>query len=307
MPRPAADSPVSARVARVRRGLVVRANSLLITVYGDAIAPRNQAAWLGSLIALAEPFGLSSRLVRTSAFRLAADDWFATSRMGRRSFYGLSAIGLQRVQHADRRIYERDPPAWDGCWTLVMLDGGMRASARQHLRRELLWEGFGQVSPQLFAHPHAEHPSLAEILKTAQAEDQAAVLRASSIEGYARKPLQTIMHDTFQLTDVARAWQQFIARFAPLLEDMQALNPAEAFFVRTLLVHEYRRVLLRDPSLPQALLPADWPGLRARALWATLYRGLLAASEQFLTTQVETSDGALAATPQAIAHRLLQP
>lgn len=293
-----------AAVLRARRGLVLRANSLLITVYGDAIAPRGQAVWLGSLIALMELFGLSSRLVRTSAFRLAADDWFVTTRIGRRSFYGLSDTGMQRVQHADRRIYERDLPAWDGCWTLVLLDSGMRASARQHLRRELLWEGFGQISASLFAHPHAEHPSLAEILKAAQAGDQAAVLRASSIASYSRKPLQTIMHDTFQLTEVAQAWAQFIARFAPLAASLPTLRPAEAFFVRTLLIHEYRRVLLRDPHLPGALLPADWPGVQARQLCETLYRGLLARSEEFLLAQVATSDGPLATTPAAIARRL---
>jgi phenylacetic acid degradation operon negative regulatory protein len=33
--------------------------------------------------------------------------------------------------------------------------------------------------------------------------------------------------------------------------------------VRTLLIHAYRRVLLRDPLLPAALLPLDWPGAAA--------------------------------------------
>ncbi|UUZ62445.1 phenylacetic acid degradation operon negative regulatory protein PaaX [Polaromonas sp. P1-6] len=304
MRRKISSDQISTKVAKVQRGLVLRANSVLITVYGDAIAPRNQSVWLGSLITLVELFGLSPRLVRTSAFRLTADDWFVATRIGRRSYYGLSEIGLQRVQHADRRIYEFNLPAWDGCWTLVMLDSAMRASARQHLRRELLWEGFGQVSPTLFAHPHADHLSLEEILKAAQAEDQVAVLNASSIEAYSRKPLQTIMHDTFKLTEVELAWKQFIARFAPVVADLQSLSQAEAFFVRTLLIHEYRRVLLRDPNLPEALLPADWPGVQARQLCETLYRGLLASSEQFLCTQVETSDGPFAATPWAIARRL---
>lgn len=306
MPSKKSDSQISAPVARTARGLVLRANSLLITVYGDAIAPRGQSVWLGSLIALMGLFGQSPRLVRTSAFRLAADDWFVTTRIGRRSFYGLSATGLQRVQHADRRIYEFDLPAWDGFWTLALLDPGMRASARQPLRRELLWEGFGQVSPHLFAHPHADHGALAEVLKAAQAEDHVAVLRASGMEAYSRKPLQTIVHDTFQLTDVAIAWKQFMARFAPLLETMTALNPAEAIFVRTLLIHEYRRVLLRDPHLPEVLLPADWPGVQARQLCQAVYHGLLAASEQFLLAHMEALDGPFAATPTTIVRRLVR-
>jgi phenylacetic acid degradation operon negative regulatory protein len=288
----------------VQRGLVVRSNSLLITVYGDAIAPRHQAVSLGSLITVAELFGLSSRLVRTSAFRLAADDWLVATRIGRCSYYGLSDVGMLRVQHADRRIYDIQRPAWDGRWTLIMLDATLRASVRQHLRRELLWEGFGQVSPTLFAQPHAGHQSLGEILKAAQAEDKVAVLNASSDDAFAQKPLQSIMHSTFKLSAVQQAWHGFIARFSAVMDALHNLSPVEAFFVRTLLVHEYRRVLLRDPDLPLALLPADWPGLQARQLCESLYRALLPGSEQFLIAHVEAADGPLVKTPRAILQRM---
>jgi len=247
-----------------------------------------------------ELFGLSSRLVRTSAFRLTADDWFVATRIGRRSFYALSDIGLQRVQHADRRIYEFSLPEWDGRWTVVLLDPTMRASIRQDLRREMLWEGFGQVSPSLFMHPHADHGSLKEILKAAQAEDRVSVLSASSVETFSRKPLQSIMLESFKLTEMALAWKQFIARFEPMAADLGKFSQAEAFFVRTLLIHEYRRVLLRDPNLPEALLPLEWPGVRARQLCKALYRALLASSEEFLSAHLETSDGEQVKTPREI-------
>ncbi len=305
VPHNSAAIKLSPKVAKVRRGLVLRANSLLITLYGDALAPLGQAVWLGSLISLMELFGLSSRLVRTSAFRLTAADWLVATRVGRRSFYALTDTGLQRVQNADRRIYEFKLPAWDGRWTLALLDTTMRASEGQTLRRELLWEGFGQVSANLFAHPHGDHSALQDILKTAKAQDKVAVLSASGIETYSEQPLQNILHQAFKLTEVALAWQQFVARFEPMLSELEELSPAEAFFVRTLLIHEYRRVLLRDPHLPQTLLPANWPGVQGRELCETLYRGLLTSSEQFLCTQVDTSDGPLVKTPKAISKRLI--
>lgn len=303
MPHSSATLKLSPKVAKVRRGLVLRANSLLITLYGDALAPRKQSVWLGSLITLMDLFGLSSRLVRTSAFRLTADDWLAATRLGRRSFYALSDTGLQRVQHADRRIYEFKLPDWDGRWTLVLLNSVMRASTRQALRRELLWEGFGQVSANLFAHPHGDHSALQDILKTTKAQDQVAVLNASGIDTYSDQPLQNILHQAFKLTEVALAWKQFIERFEPMLSELENLGPAEAFFVRTLLIHEYRRVLLRDPHLPAALLPADWPGVHGRQLCKTLYRGLLISSEQFLCSYAEASDGPLVKTPKMIHAR----
>ncbi len=55
----------------------LRGGSLLITLFGDAIAPRGGAVTLGSLIRLAAPFGLTERLVRTSVARLAREGWLA--------------------------------------------------------------------------------------------------------------------------------------------------------------------------------------------------------------------------------------
>lgn len=285
MSRPSAFD-VSPQIASIRRGLVLRASSVLITVFGDAIAPRERTVWLGSVIELVQMFGLSARLVRTSASRLKADEWFAVTRIGQRSFYALSDRGMQRVRRADRRIYDFNQPERDGRWTLVLLNSAMRASARQRLERELLWEGFGRLAPGVFAHPHAAHDSLGEILASSCTQDLVAVLSAESIDAYSRASLPPIMRATFRQAKVETAWKQFIARFAPVSAEVPALTPAEAFYVRTLLIHEYRRVLLRDPHLPQALMSPGWPGIEARQLCDSLYRELLGPSERFLQTHL---------------------
>ena len=304
MPTSSTPFKISPHIARLQRGLVLRANSILITVYGDVIAGRGQAVWLGSLIEHADLFGLSARLVRTSAFRLTADDWLSCTRLGRRSFYALTDAGLQRVQHAEQRIYDFKLPEWDGRWTLVMVAAGLPASLRLHLKRELRWEGFGELSPNVFAHPHASHTSLKDIIKAAGAVDNIVVLSAESMAGYSGKPLQTVMHATFKLDEVEKAFKQFVARFEPMLQQAVNLNPAEAFFVRTLLIHEYRKVLLRDPNLPQALLPASWSGLHARQLCEALYAHLLTGSEAFLLAHVQTLDGKLVKAPRRMPKRL---
>lgn len=295
---------ISSVVIKLQRGLVLRANSVLITIYGDVIAGRGQAVWLGSLIQLAELFGLSPRLVRTSAFRLSADDWLVCTRQGRRSFYALSDAGLQRVQHAERRIYDFSLPEWDGSWTLVMLAAGLPASVRLHLKRELRWEGFGELSPNVFAHPHASHASLKDIIRTASAADDVVVLSAESIADYSAKPLQTVMQSVFKLDQVEAAFKQFVARFEPVLQHAAGFSPAEAFYVRTLLIHEYRKVLLRDPNLPQALLPVGWTGLQARQVCEALYGQLLTGSDAFLQAQVETLTGKLNKAPRMKSRRL---
>ncbi len=265
---------------------------MVMTLYGDVFASRGQAVWLGSLIQLLEPFGISARQVRTSVFRLASDQWFDIERMGRRSYYGLSTDGLQRVQHAGKRIYEFSSAQWDGYWTLVFIDAKWKLSARQKLRRELLWDGFGQLAPNIFAHPRADQQSLTEIVEACQAEAHITLMKASSLETYSRKPLIDLMQQTFDLSYIDTAWTQFIKRFSPLAQSAKSLSPAEAFYIRTLLIHEYRRILLRDPNLPDELLPASWSGLEARQLCQALYQEVKQASEAYLTQTVQTLEGA---------------
>src|SRR5712691_4134540 len=72
-----------------------------------------------------------------------------------------------------------------------------------------------------------------------------------------------------------------------------ALTAADAFTARILLIHHYRRVVLRDPLLPAALLPKDWPGRAARALCGDIYRALLPKSELWLDQHGTSEAGPL--------------
>jgi phenylacetic acid degradation operon negative regulatory protein len=69
------------------------------------------------------------------------------------------------------------------------------------------------------------------------------------------------------------------------------LSPREAFRLRILLVHAWRRAILRDPLLPEELLPADWPGAAARLLVRNLYRAVRAPAEAHLARTMLTPDG----------------
>ncbi|SVB24398.1 uncharacterized protein METZ01_LOCUS177252, partial [marine metagenome] len=74
-------------VAEFRSRPTIRAGSLIITMFGDAIAPRGGTAWVGSLIRAVADLGINERLVRTSVFRLSRDDWLEATQIGRRSYY----------------------------------------------------------------------------------------------------------------------------------------------------------------------------------------------------------------------------
>ncbi|HYE39135.1 MAG TPA: phenylacetic acid degradation operon negative regulatory protein PaaX, partial [Ramlibacter sp.] len=124
-----------------------RSKSLVMTIFGDAVSPHGGSVWLGSLIELAAPFGQSDRLVRTSVFRLAQENWLAASRDGRRSAYSIAPSSLVRFEHANRRIYTPPGPDWDGSWTLLLAAASLSAPARALVRKELAWEGYAQLAP----------------------------------------------------------------------------------------------------------------------------------------------------------------
>jgi phenylacetic acid degradation operon negative regulatory protein len=91
----------------------------------------------------------------------------------------------------------------------------------------------------------------------------------------------------WDLAGVAAGYRRFLALFGAVVErfrmrDIALADPAQCFIVRTLLIHAFRRVLLRDPRLPPALLPLDWPGAAAYALTRDFYRLTLARAEAHL-------------------------
>src|SRR4030095_38715 len=94
------NQATNALVAKFQRQRPMRAGSLLITVFGDAIAPRGGAITLGSLITLGEPFAMPDRLVRPSVGRLANDGWIDSRREGRQSEYVLTEHGKARFAEA---------------------------------------------------------------------------------------------------------------------------------------------------------------------------------------------------------------
>jgi phenylacetic acid degradation operon negative regulatory protein len=271
-----------------------RSKSLMMTVFGDAVAPHGGTIWLGSLIELAAPFGVSDRLVRTSVFRLAQEGWLQANRDGRRSSYSIHPDALKRFERANHRIYEPIHAKWDGGWTLVISGGAdIGAPQRAQLRKEMVWEGYAQVAQGLFAHPAGDVDGLKDILSRLGVQDKLFVCHATALPGMASRPLSDLVAEGWDLSEIVAAYQHFVETFEPLfalLRQGGALDPEAAFVIRTLLVHAYRRVQLHDPMLPVGLCPSPWPGTRAYELARDIYRYSYGAAEQHIMAVMRRED-----------------
>jgi phenylacetic acid degradation operon negative regulatory protein len=262
-------SPLATTLARTG---APRTPSFIVTVWGDAVAPRGGSLWLGSLQAILDRFGCTPGQVRTAMSRLTEEGWLARNRVGRNSFYRLGPRGAQVFGAAAARIYAGRPPDWDGVFRLVLL-------AEPATREALATDGFGALPGGAMigvaGDPALLPKGVPVLLATPRDAAEARLLAARA----------------WPLEALAEGYGRFLDAFAPLRD--APIPPDEALPLRLLLVHEWRRLVLRDPLLPARLLPEAWPGTAARTLAATLYHRLAPAAEAWLDAEGRQEDGAL--------------
>ena len=268
-------SEVAAAVRRRCEQPDISARSVLVTLLGDSVLPVTKTLWLSSLFSLAQPFGFSERLVRTSMFRLVAEGWVVNERVGRRSRYSLTLLAVRESEDAGRRIYANDPVTWDGSWAFAVLDTPlMPAAERDRIARHLGWHGFVALGRGLMASPSATVEGLREFLRLVEPAGPVPVGRAE-LDDLDALVAQGFFAAAFRAADTEAAYRDFLARYEPWRRhDLDAADPLDAYALRTMLVHEFRRIRLRSPDMPQQLLPSDWIGDRAYDIAARLYRRL---------------------------------
>ncbi|MCC0039489.1 MAG: phenylacetic acid degradation protein [Brucellaceae bacterium] len=264
--QPVLDALITRLHARGR----VRVWSLVITIFGDAIVPRGGRVALSTLQEVVARLNVEPGALRTAMSRLAADGWVEREREGRNSFFRLADAGRHAFDLATRRIYAPGPPEWNGGWIVAVAPPGEGAVGAD----ELVESGFLKINANVYLRPQtdddAAHPG---------ALDGMLVIHGSSADH------PEMLRDLWPSEDIATGYRDLIEAFEPLRGQLTRgapLPPLESMAARTLLIHDWRRVVLRDPGLPKSLLPQDWPGEAARSLVRDLYRLLAEPSEHWL-------------------------
>jgi phenylacetic acid degradation operon negative regulatory protein len=255
-----------------------RAGHFIVSLYGDVVEPRGGTLWMGRVIDLCQAAGLSETLVRTAVSRLVAAGQLEGERLGRRSYYRLTPKAQVEFAHAARVLFT-PPETPDDFALLAMPQTGLP-------------HGFVAMRADLAFGPN--RPDLA-------AEGQF-VLRAS-VQQYGAD-LPDFVAGLWDLAPLSQSYQSVLTRFAPLLEPQSTLAPQDALIARLLLVDDYRAAILRDPMLPRAALPDNWPGWAARTLFVRLYLHLSQAADSYIQHAFEEHEGLhLSETAQMAARR----
>jgi phenylacetic acid degradation operon negative regulatory protein len=288
--------PVASSLARALAQLdrPIRAWSLIVTIFGDAIVPRGGSLWLGTLNDIMGGFGIREGVVRTAISRLAADDWVVRTRRGRNSYYRLSDKAGAQTHAAAERIYRLPRNDWSGAWKLAVIRDNTKSGRARH-RALLRRQGFGQLGSDLFIAPGGTFNEAGSL---------------SSDFHFTAKALgcgqdEQIVSAAWPLARVSAAYRAFLDVFTPFAYEGRdsRWHQLDDLVLRILVVHELRRIVLRDPDLPLALLGKDWPGGEARLLAAQLWRESLVGSEKWLDLNARAADGPLPKPAEALQHR----
>lgn len=283
----------------------LRAGSLIITLFGDAISQRDRTVWLGSLFTLLAPFGINERLVRTSVYRLVNENWLQADKQGRRSYYALTQPGSKRFDNAFEHVYQMTTPHWQGSWCLVFLNQ-LEQEKRKQIKEELQWLSFGALGNDVLLHPRMNRLDIITLLQDWQCQQDVIVMQTESLSEKSPNALFKQVNESWNLDQLAERYHNFVTTFSPLnnaIKQHMNLTDQECHLARTLLIHEYRKIVLRDPQLPDLLLPADWEGYQARQLCRSLYQSLFVQAENWLDQHLENENGKLPKVDQSFFSR----
>ncbi|WP_343243884.1 PaaX family transcriptional regulator C-terminal domain-containing protein [Streptomyces sp. SID13726] len=242
----------------------VSARSLLMTMLGEYVLPKGRPVWTSALLEALAMFGVEEKSARQSLARTAAEGWLVSEREGRRVRWALTPPGRRLLTEGAQRIYDfgTGEGTWDGTWLVVLVSvPETKRDLRHKVRTRLTWAGFGSPEPGVWITPRADREAEAMgVLKELGLADDAMSFTAT----YGAMGSEAAM--------VSRAWDlsEVEYRYEVFIDEFTGLRPADddaVLHAQTMLVHEWRRFPFLDPRLPHKLLPANWSGAKAVALF----------------------------------------
>ena len=259
----------------------MHARSALFDLYGDHLRARADRAPVAALVRLMGSLGIAPPAVRTAISRMVRQGWLEPTLLPSGRGYALTSRARRRLDDAAARIYRTRDAAWSGAWDLLVIEPVAQRSARDRLRSGLSFLGYAPLSDSTWISAFA----VAEV-------DQ---LLASEGAGYARLRA----HDddpadrargAWDLDSLAGSYVEWRAFADRLLDDPEselhgisrAGEDEQAFAVRSVLLHEWRKFLFTDPGLPADLLPVDWVGHEAAQFFDREAARLLPGASRFV-------------------------
>ena len=267
---------------------------VLLTLIGEYGLHIGDPIPSASLVLMLGEFGITQAGARAAIARLARRGILVATRSGRTTAYAMTDRCAWMVAEGRRLTLEFTGAmrSWDGRWTLVSYSIAQeRRAQRALLRTRLRWLGFAPMQDGLWVSPRPPGQSLHEALADLGV-GSCAVFVADPVPGHDRlDPLSA-----WDLDEARTAYAAFVEEFRPVAANLQGgrVNASEALIARTRLTYRWFAFANSQAELPEALLPADWPGAAARRLFEELYDGLGPLAALRVAQHISAHDATLA-------------
>jgi len=210
--------------------------SLLVTIFGE-LAQEDCTRISGVLLRhLSDLIGFKPEAVRVALHRLRKEGWIESQRQGRNSDYFLTDWGRAQSAAASPRIYNTGPMA-ERAW-LVVLEPGCTAPR---------------------SGPEAAYLA-SNVLLTSQLSDDKTAFVTTVTESQFLPEWMTRKLCDENITAFAKKLIAALGRLEAQTEMLAQLDPCKQAVLRVLIVHDWRRIVLKTTVLPDYVFPEDWLG-----------------------------------------------
>ena len=278
-------------LAQLQQDKSLKVWSLIITFFGDVVITRGGDVSVKTVQQLLGAMGVGSGAVRTALSRLAGDGWVERQKLGRESFYKLTKEAGELSHRAAGRIYAPVPCATNksacqsGQWRIAIA----RSAA-----------GFSDTPDNPMPENTIEVAANCRLYLSTN-DCGTAFNDSLIVTGELHQIPQWVTQDLIPAS-VRCGYQSIIQRFSTIRRQ-DKLSPLNCLVLRCLLVHEWRRLLLRTPVVPLELQSPDWPEHDCRRLVSVLYQQLSSRSELWLDEHATCINGPLPPPTEIFTHR----
>ncbi len=252
---------------------LLKSKSLVFDVYGGFV--RDLGGWIAvaDLITLMGRLEVEEQVVRSSVSRFSRKGLLARSKVDGQIGYELTPAANRILAEGDARIFSRlDPARVEDGWILATFSVPENIRAERHqLRSRLGWLGFGNLVGGLWIAPRRVYDQTRQMVLDLGLEEHIDLFEAHYRDF---DDLQSLIRRCWDIEAMRSAYVDYLDEFQSVHERWQATDPdtdlADAFRDYVTALHEWRKLPYIDPGLPRDLLPDDWEGSRAVALFTDL-------------------------------------
>lgn len=200
--------------------------SILVTLFGDIAQSPDSHLSGKAVTAILTELNIKPEAIRVALHRLRNDGWISSRKVGRQSNYALTTWGLEQCAAATPQIY--------GPWTTP--DRLYLIAPDPRERTPVPPDAAVQIAPGLFTSPQLPRDEMALHVP---------IPNAQSLPQWVQEKLFPP-----ELSDAAQIFGQRVTAFQSHTCDLKSLPPIRVAALRTIIVHEWRRIILRVPDVP---------------------------------------------------------